>query len=93
MLSDANRICRDPERKSTWETLQDSLQYSPRALGQAPYQKKGESFTATIDDTDGSNLIAYVDGVPVHFSGGKARIGQKSRENSLDFTETAELAK
>jgi len=38
--------------------------------------KKGESFTATIDDTDGSNLIAYVDGVPVHFSGGKARIGQ-----------------
>jgi len=27
------------KRKSTWETLQDSLQYSPRALGQAPYQK------------------------------------------------------
>lgn len=39
--------------------------------------KKDESFTATIDDTDGKDLIAYVDGLPVHLSGGKARIGQK----------------
>jgi hypothetical protein len=38
---------------------------------------KGESFTATIDDTDGQDLIAYVNRVPIHFAGNNARIGQK----------------
>ena len=47
--------------------------------------KKGESFTATIDDTDGSSLIAYVDGLPVYFSGEKARIGQKIEGELIRF--------
>lgn len=47
--------------------------------------RKGESFTATIDDTDGSNLITYVDGLPVHFSGGEARIGQKIEGELIRF--------
>jgi len=40
--------------------------------------EKGESFTTTIDDTDGSNLIAYVDGIPVYFPNGSAQIAQKA---------------
>ncbi|MCU4800240.1 hypothetical protein OB920_07645 [Halobacteria archaeon HArc-gm2] len=47
--------------------------------------RKGVSFTATIDDTDGNNLIAYVDGMPVHFPGGNARIGQKIDAELIRF--------
>src|SRR5699024_11907314 len=47
--------------------------------------KKGKSFTATIDDTDGSNLIAYVDGMPVYFTTGSARIAQKIEGNLIRF--------
>ncbi|MDL0127916.1 hypothetical protein [Halobacterium salinarum] len=39
--------------------------------------KEGETFTTTIDDTDGSSLIAYLDGVPIHFPKGSAQIAQK----------------
>ncbi len=39
--------------------------------------EKGKSFTTTIDDTDGSNLIAYVNGMPVYFPNGSAQIAQK----------------
>lgn len=38
---------------------------------------EGESFTTTIDDTDGNSLIAYVDGMPIYFPKGSARIAQK----------------
>jgi hypothetical protein len=47
--------------------------------------RKGESFTATIDDTDGSNLISYVDGLPVHFPVDNGRIGQKIEAELIKF--------
>jgi len=47
--------------------------------------EKGESFTTTIDDTDGNNLISYVDGMPVYFSNGSPQIAQKVEGKLIGF--------